>query len=197
MGRVNDLPDPKTVLHRYLIAGREALVWKLDGLSEYDQRRPVVATGTNLLGLVKHVASVALGYFGDTFDRPHGEHLPWFDPDAEPNADLWVADDESRDQVLALHERAWRHADDTIAALPIDAPGRVPWWPDDRAAVTLHSVLVHMSTEVHRHAGHADILREIIDGAAGLRDGGDNLWVPDNGWSEHVERLERVAQQFR
>jgi hypothetical protein len=61
-------------------AAREALVWKLDGLSEYDARRPMVPTGTNLLGLVKHVASVEAGYFGETFDRPItvqgvGEHL--------------------------------------------------------------------------------------------------------------------------
>jgi hypothetical protein len=62
--------DPKQTLHRYLVVGRESLLWKLEGLSEYDQRRPVLPTGTNLLGLVKHVASVALGYFGDTFGRP-------------------------------------------------------------------------------------------------------------------------------
>ena len=54
-----------------------ALLWKLDGLSEYDVRRPLVPTGTNLLGLVKHVASVASGYFGDTFGRPFAEALPW------------------------------------------------------------------------------------------------------------------------
>jgi uncharacterized damage-inducible protein DinB len=57
--------DPKADLHRYLQDAREALLWKLAGLSEYDVRRPMVPTGTNLLGLVKHVASVELGYFGD------------------------------------------------------------------------------------------------------------------------------------
>ena len=80
--------DPKADLHRYLQAAREALLWKLDGLSEYDIRRPMVPTGTNLLGLVKHVASVELGYFGDTFGRPAGEPLPWFEDGAEPNADM-------------------------------------------------------------------------------------------------------------
>jgi hypothetical protein len=53
--------DPKDDLHRYLKAGRDALLWKVDGLSEYDARRPMTPTGTNLLGLVKHVASVAVG----------------------------------------------------------------------------------------------------------------------------------------
>ena len=89
--------DPKADLHRYLQIAREALLWKLDGLSEYDIRRPMVPTGTNLLGLVKHVASVELGYLGDTFGRPSGEPLPWFAEDAEPNADMWATADESRE----------------------------------------------------------------------------------------------------
>lgn len=189
--------DPKDILHRYLVTGRDALLWKLDGLGEYDQRRPVLPTGTNLLGLAKHVASVALGYFGDTFGRPHGESLPWFADDAEPNADLWVAADETRDQILGLWSRAWAHADATISALPLDAPGRVPWWPEERADVTLHTVLVHVATEVHRHAGHADAVRELIDGAAGFRAGNDNLWTPDDGWDAHRARLESVAVRFR
>src|SRR5918995_4766377 len=87
--------DPKADLCRYLRVAREALLWKLDGLSEYDVRRPLVPTGTNLLGLVKHVASVAAGYFGDTFGRPYPEPLPWMDDDAEPNADMWATVDES------------------------------------------------------------------------------------------------------
>ncbi|HSJ36557.1 MAG TPA: DinB family protein [Acidimicrobiia bacterium] len=189
--------ESKRTLHRYLVAGRESLLWKLDGLSEYDQRRPLLPTGTNLLGLVKHVASVALGYFGDTFGRPHGEDLPWFADDAEPNADLWVGADETLDEILGLYNRAWAHADATIDELSADAIGRVPWWPEDRAEVTLHTVLVHMATEVHRHAGHADTVRELIDGSAGLRPGNDNLWVPEDGWESHHNRLEAIAQRFR
>src|SRR5438105_15581086 len=87
-------PDPKADLHRYLQAAREALLWKLDGLSEYDIRRPMVPTGTNLLGLVKHVASVEAGYFGETFGRPFGERLPWFEDGAEPNADMCATAEE-------------------------------------------------------------------------------------------------------
>jgi len=87
--------DPKADLHRYLQDAREALLWKLDGLSEYDVRRPLVPTGTNLLGLVKHVASVEFGYFGDCFGRPYEERLPWLEDDAEPNADMWAAPGET------------------------------------------------------------------------------------------------------
>src|SRR3954452_19145042 len=152
--------DPKDDLHRYLKKSRDALLWKLEGLSEYDIRRPLVPTGTNLLGLVKHVASVAAGYFGDTFGRPFPEPLPWFADDAEPNADLWATADESRADLLGLYERAWAHADATIEALPLDALGQVPWW-GSASEVTLHRIMVHMIDETSRHAGHADLVREL------------------------------------
>lgn len=189
--------DPKATLHRYLTSGREALLWKCEGLSEYDVRRPLVRTGTNLLGLVKHMASVELGYFGDTFGRPAGIELPWFAEDAEPNADLWVTPEETREDVLDLYRRAAAHSDATIEALDVDATGRVPWWPEERSEVTLHQVLVHVATETHRHAGHADIVRELIDGAVGLRPGNDNLWAGDGDgyWDGHRQRLEAAARE--
>jgi len=139
-------PDPKADLHRYLQTAREALLWKLEGLSEYDIRRPLTPTGTNLLGLVKHVASVEIGYFGDTFARPFGEPLPWR--------------------------------------------------PAERAEVTLHRILVHVIAETNRHCGHADIVRELIDGAVGLRDGTANMAPGDQAWWEgYRSRLELVARQ--
>src|SRR5215207_5918011 len=182
--------DPKADLHRYLRVAREALLWNLDGLSEYDIRRPLVPTGTNLLGLLKHVASVAAGYFGDTFGRPFGEPLPWFEDGAEQNADMWATADESRDEIVGLYERAWTHSDVTIETLGLDAVGHVPWWPDERSEVTLHVILVHMIAETNRHAGHADIVRELIDGSAGLRDDNDNMGVTDDGWDRYRARLE-------
>jgi hypothetical protein len=187
--------DPKADLHRYLKTARDALLWKLDGLSEYDIRRPLTPTGTNLLGIVKHVASVALGYFGETFDRPSGEPLPWFADDAEPNADMWAAADQSRDEIVALYHRAWAHSDATIETLDLDAIGHVPWWPAEHSEVTLHRVLVHMLAETNRHAGHADIVRELIDGAAGLRDGNDNMAPGDEAWwTQYRDQVERAAR---
>jgi len=187
--------DPKIDLQQYLQAARDALLWKLDGLSEYDIRRPMTPTGTNLLGLVKHLASIELGYFGDTFDRPSGERLPWFEDGAEPNADMWATPDESRDFIVALYRRAWAHADATIDSLPLDAVGHVPWWPEERREVTLHRVLVHMIAETHRHAGHADIVRELIDGVVGLRADNDNMASGDAAWWEiYRRRLEQAAR---
>src|SRR5689334_21612722 len=188
--------DPKDDLRRYLQRGREALLWKLDGLSEYDVRRPLVPTGTNLLGLVKHVASVESGYLGVTFGRPFEEPMPWIGPGAEPNADMWATPDESREQIIALYRRVWAHSDATIEALPLDAAGRVPWWSAEHRDVTLHRILIHMIAETDRHAGHADIIRELIDGAAGLRRDNDNLAPGDRAWWEgYRDRLERVARE--
>jgi len=188
--------DPKADLHRYLQIAREALLWKLDGLSDYDVRRPMVPTGTNLLGLVKHVASVEIGYFGETFGRPFAESLPWFDEDAEPNADMWATPEESREQITGLYRRAWAHSDATIDALALDDIGHVPWWPDDRSEVTLHRILVHMIAETDRHTGQADIVRELIDGAAGLRVDNDNLpTVEPTWWEDYRNRLELAARQ--
>ena len=143
-------PDPKGDLLGYLQAGREAVLWKLEGLSEYDVRRPFTPTGTNLLGLVKHLATVELGYFGETFARPSGEPLPWLAQDSEPSDDMWATAAESRDQIIALYHRAWLHADTTIGMLPLEAIGHVPWWPADRSEVTLHRVLVHVIAERRR-----------------------------------------------
>jgi uncharacterized damage-inducible protein DinB len=189
--------EPKADLHRYLQAARDALLWKLDGLSEYDIRRPLTPTGTNLLGLIKHVAGCELGYFGDTFGRPFGEPLPWLSDDAEPNADMWATADESRDEIVGLYRRAWAHSDTTINTLALDAIGHVPHWPDDRSEVTLHRILVHMIAETHRHAGHAghaDIVRELVDRATGLREGNDNMAPGDQAWWQNYRnRLERVA----
>lgn len=188
--------DFKGDLHRYLQAARDALLWKLDGLSEYEVRRPLTPSGTNLLGLVKHLASVELGYFGETFGRPPGEALPWFDEGAEPNADMWATPDESRDQIVSLYRRAWAHSDATIDALTLDAVGHVPWWPEERREVTLHRVLVHMIAETNRHAGHADIVRELIDGAVGLRAGNTNMAPGDAAWWEsYRSRLEQAARE--
>jgi hypothetical protein len=187
--------DPKADFHRYLQEARDALLWKLDGLSEYDVRRPMVPTGTNLLGLVKHLAFCELGYFGDTFGRAHHEPLPDFDPD-EPNADMWATVDESREQIIGLYHRAWRHSDATIDALPLDATGHVPWWPAGQNEVSLHHVVVRMTAETHRHAGHADIVRELIDGAVGLRAERDNMADGDKAWWEsYRNQLERAARE--
>ena len=186
------MTDAKQTLIDYLQSARDAIVWKVEGLSEYDARRPMTPTGTNLLGLVKHLASVELGYFGDTFGRPSGVPLPWHADDADPNDDLFLTADESREWVLDLYRTAWAHAAGTFAELGLDAPGRVPWWGDD-GDVTLHQILVHMVAETQRHAGHADIVREAIDGRAGRKPEDGNM-DGDYDWPAYVAKVEAAAR---
>lgn len=186
--------DPKDDLRRYLDAALNAIEWKLEGLSEYDVRRPLTPTGTNLLGLAKHVAGVMLGYFGDCFERPLDVALPWLAEDADPNADSWATAEESREEILELYRRARAHAAATIDELPLDARGRVPWW-GEHGDVTLQRILVHTLAEVQRHAGHVDIIRELIDGRVGLRPGGSNLppEMDEDDWAAHRKRVEDAA----
>ncbi|WP_344943325.1 DinB family protein [Actinomadura miaoliensis] len=186
--------DPKADLHRCLQDAREVLLWKLEGLSEYDVRRPMTPTGTNLLGLVKHLAGAEAAYFGAAFGRPFDGPPLWIAGEAEPNADMWATADETREQIVDLYRRAWAHSDATIESLPLDAVGRVPG--GDGRELTLHRILVHMIGETHRHAGHADVVRELIDGAVGQRDGGGNMAPGDSAWWQNYRnRLERVAKQ--
>ena len=188
--------DMTADLLRYLQSARSALVWKLEGLSEYDLRRPLVPTGTNLLGLVKHMAGVEAGYLGATFGRPFPEELPWMDEDAEPNADMWATADESSPEIVDLYRRVWAHSQVTLETVPLDGVGQVAWWSPDRNTVTLHLILLHLISETHRHAGHADILRELIDGAVGLRQDNDNLPpATAEWWAGYRDRVEQVARE--
>ncbi|WP_282687087.1 MULTISPECIES: DinB family protein [unclassified Streptomyces] len=180
----------KDALHGRLRRDREALLWKLDGLSEYDARRPLTATGTNLLGLVKHVATVEARYFGEVFGRPSPEPLSrWQDHDG---SDLWAAEDETRDRITGFYRRTWDHADATIDALPLDAPGHVPWWPEPHSETNLFAVVVHVLGETVRHAGHADILREGLDGRTGLRPEHEKP-IDEEARAAYRAKIERAA----
>ena len=116
----------KEVMHGYLQTARDVVIWKLDGLSEYDVRRPLVRSGTNLLGIVKHLTSVELGYFGPVFGRPMGQSNLWFEDGVEDNADLFVRSDETRQAIVGNYRKACATSDATIEALETDAPGSVP-----------------------------------------------------------------------
>ena len=189
------LTDLKADLREYLRTVREVMLWKLDGLTEYDVRRPLVPTGTNLLGLVRHVGSIETGYFGFVFGRPFPEALPWLE-DGEPNGDMWVRAGETTQSVVDFCRRAWAHADATIDALPLDAVGEVPWWPERSRQLSLHRALVHVVADVQRHAGHADVLRELIDGAVGADPRLSNLPPGDEAWwASYRDKVEAAARR--
>jgi len=186
----------KDELSQPLGAMREALVWKLDGLSEYDIRRPLTRTGTNLLGLVKHLTVVELLYFGYSFDRHFPDPPPWFRQDGPPNEEMWARADESRAYILDTYARAGRHADTTISEVSLDAVGRVEWWRHTDGKATLRQILIHVVAEGQRHLGHADVVRELIDGTAGLLPYVDMLPEGDEAWwAAHHAAVEQAAQE--
>jgi Protein of unknown function (DUF664) len=193
-GRLMPMIDEfaKEHLHDHLRWVREALVWKLDGLCEYDIRRPLTSTGTNLLGLVKHCAVSGSRYFGEVFDRPFPEPLPRWDDEAANDAQFWAAEHETRDEIVGLYQRVWEHSDATIKALAIDAPGYVPWWRED---VMLFNIMVHVLSDTTRHAGHADVLREQLDGAVGMLPQSAALHGRDSAfWEARRATIEQAAR---
>ena len=195
---MTDYNDQRTFLKMYLQRTRDALVWKLEGLDERAVRLPRTPTGTNLLGLVKHAANVEAGYFGPTFGRewPTPQELvPESSFETEPNADFYATGEETAEGIVDLYRRVWVFADATIDELPLDTVGHVPWWPPERADTTLARVIVHVISDIARHAGHADILREQIDSAVGMTPAFSN--VPDGvDWPGYVAMLTAIAERY-
>lgn len=182
-------------LHRYLQQTRDSVLRSLDGLSEHDIRRPMTPTATNLLGLVKHLVGIEFGYLGDCVGRPAPVRLPW-DEDGSvwDSGDMWAKPDETREYIVDLYRQACRHSDESIDELPLDAPASVSWWPEERRATTFGSLLVRVLADTAQHAGHADILREMIDGQAGKDHSavGDKEW-----WANYVKKVQEAADQHR
>lgn len=187
--------DLASDLKRYLQEARERVVASLDGLAEYDIRRPMTPTATNLLGLVKHLAGIEFGYLGDSVGRPSSIRLPWVeDGSIWDSADMWATADETSGDLITLYRNAWRHSDQSVDELGLNAPARVAWWPEERQQTTLGSLLVRVVAETAQHAGHCDVIREMIDGATGAdRDAvGDTAW-----WDRHLERVHQAANSHR
>lgn len=183
----------KAHLHERLRSVRSTMVWKLEGLDEYAARRPLTTTGTNLLGLVKHLSITEALYFGNVFGRPFPDlPLRWWDDDSGLLPSMWATADESRAEVVDRYRRVWDHSDATIAALEIDAPGHVPWWP--RPDLKLFNIMVHALTETNRHAGHADILREQLDGAVGTEAENTLQRFEAAWWANHRAKVEQAAK---
>ena len=175
---------------------RESALAKVADAPEERVRAPVVTSGTNLLGMVKHLSALEFGYLGMVFDRP-GEPTPWVGPGAEPEEDMWATADESSEWLLGLYGRACAHANETIASLSLDSTGYVPWWSEEKRHPTLHTIIVHMTIETARHLGHIDIMRELTDGGIGLYAHNANTsgWDPEK-LRRHKARLEEVARGF-
>jgi uncharacterized damage-inducible protein DinB len=160
MRRVPFTGGEKESLYVSLDRHRDVVLWKLDGLDDEQLRRQMTPSGTNLLGLVKHLASVEYSWFCETFGR-ESESIP-FD-EADPDADMRAAPDETAADIVEYYRKARAAADQVIDELDVDDLGTT-WFGD---AVSMRWVLIHMIEETARHAGHMDIVRELIDGTTG------------------------------
>lgn len=187
------MPELKEELHRKLQASRAVMLSKLDDLSEYDRRRPMTPTGTNLLGLVKHLAGLEYGYLGESFGYPAPESMSWIaDGSIWQGADMWAKPDESSEYITDLYRRACAHADRVVAALGLDSPGSVAHWPEGSRHTTLGVLLIRMVAETAQHAGHADIVRELIDGQGGQ----DQDAFDGAAWRDYTARIQTAANKF-
>jgi len=188
------MTDLKDTLLDKLREARAGVLAAVDGVGEYDVRRPMTPSATNLLGLVKHLVGVEHVYLGDAFGRTPPDVLPWVaDGSIWQGADMWAMADESRAYILGLYERACAHSDETVAALELNARGSVPHWPEERRETTMGFLLVRMVEETGHHAGHAEICRELIDGR--MRTDQDAL--DDDGWRDYAATVQAAADCFR
>jgi hypothetical protein len=187
--------DLKVELLRVLHGSRAVMLAKLDGLSEYDRRRPSTPTGTNLLGLVKHLAGLEYGYLGESFGRPPIERPSWFRDDPYSEIDMWATPDESSDYITGVYQQACAHSDITVAELELDSPGQVGHWADGHQETTLGMLLIRMVGETAQHAGHADIIRELIDGRTGGQE--EPVAADSTFWRDRRNRVQEAADCFR
>jgi hypothetical protein len=151
----------REILEAYLDSYRQVIVGKLRGLSEDDVRRRLVPSQTTLIGLVKHAAAVERSWFQHRLDQRPREKIA---AHSRGDAASWQVDqDETIAAVIAEYAKACATSRQIAARFALDDTV-----PHDRLGqVSLRWIYVHMIEELARHAGHADILREQIDGATG------------------------------
>jgi hypothetical protein len=145
--------DERDVLVALLQYQRDSVVRKVAGVGDAAARRPMVESGTSLLWLVKHLAYAETLWFVQRFAGEEVE-LP----------DATLRDDDTVDAAVELYRSTWDRVDTIARAASLDDPVRnAPEYPP----INLRWVLAHLLEETARHAGHADILRELLDGQTG------------------------------
>lgn len=160
----------KTLLLRHLDEVQRSLLWKAEGLSDAALRRPMTPTGTNLIGIVKHLTGITYGYLVAAFGQEQDADRMADGLDDEElffGLDLWATPDESVEELVAAYRRACAAATRSIEALDLDATGT----HHSGNSVTLREMILTVLLDTTRHAGHADVVRELTDGRVGSRPG--------------------------
>ena len=152
-------------------------------------------TGTNLLGVVKHLVGIEAGYLGACLGRPVTFPLPWISDETGGSIrDMWATAGEPAGYIIDLYRRACAHSDTVLAETDAAAGASVPWWPPEQRETSVAALLARVLKDTAMHAGHLQIIRELIDGQAGTdrQELGDGRW-----WAAHVEQLDALARTFR
>ena len=158
---MTDLNTPELeTLVRYLDTYRDIIAFKAEGVERSAGIKPMVPSGTSLLGIVKHLAYVERWWFQSVVGQLDVEY-PWSDDD--PDADWRIDEGESVRDIIDLYRQECEKSRAIISEL--QSPDSTV--PHGDGEISVRRVLIHMVEETARHAGHADILRELIDGSTG------------------------------
>lgn len=152
-------PENET-LARYLETYRDVIVFKVEGVDRTAAVKPMVPSGTSLLGIVKHMAYVERWWFQSVMGKRDVE-FPWSDEDED--GDWRIEEGESVEAIIRLYENECAESRlivDQVASLD-------ELFPRGDEEISARRILIHMIEETARHAGHTDILREMIDGSTG------------------------------
>ncbi len=179
----------------YLREARGEVLRAVHGVDEYEARRPLTRSGTNLLGIVKHLAIVEHDYVATRAGYSEVIAPRWdVAADQADNFDLWLTADESAAEIIDYYLAVARNTERAAADLPADATVTVPWWTPPES--TFDRLLVHLVAETAQHAGHLDILREGIDGQGDawdeVRPERDEAW-----WSRLWAEIAAAAEGYR
>jgi uncharacterized damage-inducible protein DinB len=150
----------RELLERWLDFERDAVLRKIEGASDRDARAAAVPSGVSLLGILKHLANTEQGWFHVVF----ANEAPFMiDDPSDPDADWRVGPDETAETLAALYRTMCARSREIVDSASLDDVATYPG-----KDMTLRWIVVHMIEETARHAGHADVIREILDGATGL-----------------------------
>lgn len=176
-GNVNPVKDEREGLLAFLAQQRYVLRLAAHGLTDEQARVKPTASSLSVGGLIKHVAATERSWMDTLLQRPAPES-----GETDYAAGFTLGEDETLEGVLATYAEAARETEEIIAGIadlgqPVPVPKGVPWFPQDVEAWSVRWVLLHLIEETCRHAGHADILRECLDGATAMP-----LMAAAEGW---------------
>ena len=152
----------KTALRWFLQSQRDSVLAIVEGLDEAALRTTVLPSGWTPLGLIEHLGLAERHWFQEVAVGSAAP-LPWGDEDPP------LTTSRSPEQVFAFYREQCALSDAFLTATPLSTPpiGRHGDWLDDETT-DIRRIVLHMIEETARHAGHLDIVRELIDGRTGL-----------------------------